>query len=67
MNEAETCAEYIDPALARAGWGVVEGSRVRREFAIPPRVRPKELWTLTFAAPNAWRDRFAAIPEPDKD
>ena len=34
MNEAETRAEHIDPALARAGWGVVAGSRVRREFAI---------------------------------
>ncbi|MDZ4780187.1 MAG: DEAD/DEAH box helicase family protein [Planctomycetia bacterium] len=34
MNEAETRAEYIDPALAAAGWGVVEGSRVRREFPI---------------------------------
>ena len=32
MNEAETRAEHIDPALAAAGWGVVEGSRIRREF-----------------------------------
>jgi len=31
MNEAETRAELIDPALRAAGWGVVEGSRVRRE------------------------------------
>lgn len=31
MNEAETRAELIDPALKGAGWGVVEGSRVRRE------------------------------------
>ncbi|MDO9225194.1 MAG: DEAD/DEAH box helicase family protein [Pseudomonadota bacterium] len=34
MNEAETRAEHIDPALAAAGWGVVEGSRIRREYAI---------------------------------
>ncbi|RFC32789.1 MAG: type I restriction enzyme, R subunit [Candidatus Nitrotoga sp. SPKER] len=34
MNEAETRAEYIDPALAAAGWGVVEGSRIRREYPI---------------------------------
>lgn len=34
MNEAETRAEQIDPALKAAGWGVVEGSRIRREFAI---------------------------------
>jgi type I restriction enzyme R subunit len=34
MNEAETRAEHIDPALKAAGWGVVEGSRVRREYSI---------------------------------
>lgn len=34
MNEAETRAEHIDPALAAAGWGVVEGSRIRREYPI---------------------------------
>ena len=36
MNEAETRAEHIDPALAAAGWGVVEGSRIRREYPIAP-------------------------------
>ncbi len=34
MNEAETRAEHIDPALAAAGWGVAEGSRIRREYPI---------------------------------
>ncbi len=34
MNEAETRAEQIDPALEAAGWGVVEGSRIRREYPI---------------------------------
>src|SRR5205807_9791525 len=34
MNEAETRADYIDPALAAAGWGNVEGSRIRREYPI---------------------------------
>ena len=34
MNEAETRAELIDPALKAAGWGVVEGSRIRREYRI---------------------------------
>ena len=34
MNEAETRAELIDPALTAAGWGVVEGSRIQREFQI---------------------------------
>lgn len=147
MNEAETRAEYIDPALKAAGWGVVEGSRIRREYLIAPgrieghgkrgkpliadyvleyrntklgvveakawdellsegvaqaknyagklEVRfayatngqgiyaidmmngnerddlsyyptPKELWNLTFAKENAWRDRFAAVPFEDR-
>src|SRR5271154_1982055 len=34
MNEAETRAEHIDPALASAGWGLKEGSRIRREYPI---------------------------------
>lgn len=34
MNEAETRAELIDPALQAAGWGVVPDSHVRREFGI---------------------------------
>jgi type I restriction enzyme, R subunit len=146
LNEAETRAEHIDPALKAAGWGVVEGSRVAREHPITPgRIEglgrrgkaltadyvliyrnrklavieakswdcalteglaqaknyatklalrfaystngqglyrvdmqtgkegelpryptPEELWALTFAQANAWRDRFAAIPFPDK-
>ena len=146
MNEAETRAELIDPLLAAAGWGVVEGSRVRREYGITPgrlegggrrgksltadyvltyrntllavveakpdtapltegvaqakdyagklEIRftyasnglgvyaidmangeegpaerfptPDELWGRTFAEDNEWRDRFAAIPYPDK-
>lgn len=147
MNEAETRAEHIDPALKAAGWGVVEGSRVRREYPItlgrleghgrrgkpltadyvleyrntklavveakawgeevtegiaqaknyagmlavrftystngrgiygvdmrtgreapgvPRYPTPDELWQLTFAQPNSWRDRFAAVPFEDK-
>ena len=34
MNETETRAELINPALKAAGWGIVEGSRVRMEFPI---------------------------------
>ena len=146
MNEAETRAEYIDPALKAAGWGVVEGSRIRREYSITlgriegkgkrgksltadyvleyrnikqglveakawhealtegvPQAKnyagklqirytyasngqgiyaidmgtgvegeveryptPEELWHLTFASANAWRDRFAAVPFEDR-
>jgi len=36
MNEAETGAEHIDPVLRAAAWGVVEGSRIRRESQIIP-------------------------------
>lgn len=146
MNEAETRAEYIDPALKAAGWGVVEGSRIRREYPITlGRIEgngkrgkaltadyvleyrntklavieakawekaltegvgqakdyagklairftyatngqgvygidmesgvegellqyptPDELWELTYATQNAWRDRFAAVPFEDR-
>ena len=141
MNEAETRAELIDPALRDAGWGVVADSRVRRETICPGRIEgagrrgqpeiadyvltfrnhklavieakprdrpdtegvgqakayaeklqarfaystngrsiyqidmetgaegyvqrypaPDELWAKVFEKPNAWRDRFAAIP-----
>ena len=146
MNETETRAEHIDPALKAAGWGVVEGSRIRREYPISPgrlegrgrrgkpltadyvleyrntklavaeakawdeeltegvaqaknyaeklAIRhtyatngrgiygidmqtgkegdveayptPDQLWAMTFAETNAWRDRFAAVPFEDK-
>ncbi len=34
MNEAQTEFEYIEPALKKAGWGVVEGSKVLKQFPI---------------------------------
>jgi type I restriction enzyme R subunit len=146
MNEAETRAELIDPALTAAGWGVVEGSRILREYALTPgRIQgggrrakpliadyvlfyrnrklavmeaktsdrpltegvgqakdyatrmavrfaystngqgiygidmhtgregpiprypaPDELWNLTFAEANSWRDRFTVVPFEDR-
>jgi type I restriction enzyme R subunit len=39
VNEAETRAELIDPALKEAGWGEVEGSRVKREMLAPGRLQ----------------------------
>ena len=146
MNEAETRAEHIDPALKAAGWGVVDGSRIRREYPItlgriegagrrgkpltadyvleyrntklavveakawdealtegvgqaknyagklavrftystngkgiyaidmatgkegeqPSYPTPDELWNVTFAKANVWRDRFAVVPFEDK-
>ncbi len=32
MNEEETRAELIDPALKQSGWGEIEGSKIRREY-----------------------------------
>ena len=34
MNEAETRAELIDPKLRASGWGVVDGTRILREYHI---------------------------------
>ncbi len=34
MNEAETRAELIDPKLKESGWGVVDGSKILREYNI---------------------------------
>lgn len=36
MNEADTRAEHIDPALKTAGWGVIEETRISREYPIIP-------------------------------
>jgi len=41
MNEAETRAELIDPALREVGWGVVPESRTRREVIAPGRIMGK--------------------------
>ncbi|MEQ1902438.1 MAG: DEAD/DEAH box helicase family protein [Devosia sp.] len=38
-TEADTRAERIDPVLAAAGWGKVEGSKVRREVICPGRIQ----------------------------
>jgi type I restriction enzyme, R subunit len=40
MNEAQTEFEYIDPALREAGWGVIEGSRVFKQFPITNKDKP---------------------------
>ncbi len=34
MNEADTRAQLIDPRLLACGWGVIEGSRILREYHI---------------------------------
>ena len=39
MNEADTRAELIEPALRAAGWGAVEGSLICREVIAPGRLQ----------------------------
>lgn len=38
LNEAETRAELIDPAIALAGWGKDDASKVMREVIAPGRL-----------------------------
>ena len=37
-----------------------------KEGELPRYPTPDELWNMTFAEANAWRDRFAAVPFEDK-
>ena len=37
-----------------------------KEGELPTYPTPDELWAMTFAEANAWRDRFAAVPFDDK-
>ena len=37
-----------------------------KEGELPRYPTPDELWAMTFAEANAWRDRFAAVPFEDK-
>ena len=65
-NEAETRAELIDPVLAAAGWGQVEGSRVAREYVIAPgRIlgagRPQQMLILDYLM--LYRNRKLAVIE----
>jgi type I restriction enzyme R subunit len=34
VNEYETRAEHITPALKAAGWGVLEGSKIEYEYQV---------------------------------
>ena len=70
MNEAETRAEHIDPALKAAGWGVIEGSKILREYQITrgriegPGRRGKPLiaeW-LCLDSPLRWQQILPGLP-----
>ena len=39
MNEDDTRANLIDPKLANAGWGAIEGSMIRREQITQGRIQ----------------------------
>ncbi len=68
MNEADTRAELIEPALRAAGWGVVAGSRIRREVIAPGRVgtpdRPGKATWADFVL--TYRDQKLAVIEAKK-
>ena len=34
MNESQTELMLIDPALKEAGWGVIEGSYIQKQYPI---------------------------------
>lgn len=66
MNEADTRAEHIDPALKAAGWGVVDGSRILREHGITPgRLQPGGQRTRAEIADYVlvWRNTKLAVVE----
>jgi type I restriction enzyme R subunit len=74
VNEAETRAEYIDPALKAAGWGVVEGSRILREHHITPgRIESRHQGALQRAKPSiadyvlVYRNHRLAVIEAKPD
>lgn len=69
MNEAETRAELIDPKLKESGWGVVEGSRIRREVITPGRIegqgRPRKPLIADYVL--IYRNRKLAVIEAKND
>ena len=70
MNEADTRANLIDPALKAAGWKVVDGSNVLREFVIAPgRIegRGKKRRGVTADYVLVYRNHQLAIVEAKSD
>ena len=70
MNEADTRAELIDPQLKAAGWGEVEGSRIRREYPIKDgEIKPggKREGTLSADYVLVYKNRILAAIEAKSD
>lgn len=63
-TEADTRANRIDPVLREAGWGVVEGSRIRREMICPGRITGAgRINPLSADYVLSYRDRKLAVIE----
>mgnify|MGYP001288785022 FL=1 len=70
MNEADTRAELIDPQLKAAGWGEIEGSRIRREYPIKDgEIKPggKREGTLSADYVLVYKNRILAAVEAKSD
>ena len=70
MNEADTRAELIEPQLKAAGWGEVEGSRIRREYPIKDgEIKPggKREGTLSADYVLVYKNRILAAVEAKSD
>lgn len=68
-NEADTRAELIDPKLTAAGWGVVDGSHIRREVIAPGRIMPggKRGTAVSSDYVLSYRGRKLAVIEAKKE
>ncbi|TCT29734.1 EcoAI/FtnUII family type I restriction enzme subunit R [Martelella mediterranea] len=63
-TEADTRANRIDPVLREAGWGVVEGSKIRREMICPGRITGAgRINPLSADYVLSYRDRKLAVIE----
>ncbi|AKB31999.1 Type I restriction-modification system, restriction subunit R [Methanosarcina siciliae HI350] len=70
MNEAQTRAELIDPKLIESGWGVVEGSKILREYHLTlGRIRTggKRAKPLIADYVLVYKDRKIAVIEAKSD
>jgi type I restriction enzyme R subunit len=57
----------IEAIYATNGHGIYGiDTETGKEGEVAAYPTPDELWALTFAEANAWRDRFAAVPYEDK-
>ncbi len=63
-TEADTRADRIDPVPREAGWGVVEGSKIRREMICPGRITGAgRINPLSADYVLSYRDRKLAVIE----